>query len=146
MYDEFEDDDLLMDYDDDLLYDEELEEMVYEDKVNEINDYWDRENEYIKNSGIYTKEEVKQILEEHNRIRNEKLAEAKKDYKDTIELIKDEKRLDAELREIDRKSRALERQIAIQGTKNKEYRDYRAFIEEQAAYDDFIASIDMADD
>ena len=58
MYDEFEDDDLLMDYDDDLLYDEELEEMVYEDKVSEINDYWDRENEYIKNSGIYTKEEV----------------------------------------------------------------------------------------
>ena len=56
MYDEFDDyaydDDSLMEEIDDILYDEEYERTLYEVNVCEINDYWDRENEYIKSSGI----------------------------------------------------------------------------------------------
>lgn len=78
MYDDYDEYDSLMDEVDDLLYNEEDERDIYEKEVDEINEYWDRENEYIKSSGIYTKEEVEQILENHNRIRKEKLAEAKK--------------------------------------------------------------------
>ena len=57
MYDDYDDYDSLMDETDDVLFNEEDERMIYECEVNEINEYWDRENEYIKSSGIYTKEE-----------------------------------------------------------------------------------------
>ena len=139
MYDDFDEEyDSLMDEVDDILYNEEDERMFYEHEVDEINEYWDRENEYIKSSGIYTKEEVKQILENHNRIRNEKIAEAKKSLDDEIEWIRQQKQWAAEEREWDREDRELERQIAAQDEAN-----YRAQREELEAYDDFIASLDM---
>lgn len=39
------------------------------DKFKEIDEYWDSENQYIKDSGIYTPEEVEQILANHEEIR-----------------------------------------------------------------------------
>ena len=77
MYD-YDDYDSLMEVDD-LLFNEEDERLEYDRRAREINEYWDRENKYIKSSGIYTKEEVRQILDEHNRIRREQLAKAKED-------------------------------------------------------------------
>ena len=43
-------------------------------------EYWNRENEYIKNSGIYTDEEVQQILANHEEIRRDKKEEAREWY------------------------------------------------------------------
>ena len=70
MYDEDLDDaldeyrGLIDDYDSQL---SDLEEQEYEAKMNcreelrEIDEYWDRENEYIRSNGIYTKEEIRHI-------------------------------------------------------------------------------------
>lgn len=87
MYDDYDDmddyldDDLEDDYmDDDLVFEEEMIEDNYQMQVDEIDEYWDRENEYIINSGIYTEEEVQQILEDHNSTREEKKAEAREIY------------------------------------------------------------------
>ena len=152
MYDDDEEYDSWMEEIDNLLYDEEVEEMHYDSVVNEINEYWDRENEYIKNSGIYTKEEVAQILDNHNQIRNEKLAEAKKDYEEAIDWVREQKQLAAEDRQWERENRALDRELArFEADCNSVANDindqlYRAHREERAAYDDFIASLDMGDD
>ena len=150
MYDEFDDyeyDDSLMEDVDNLLYDEEFEKMTYDQKVSEINEYWNRENEYIKRSGIYTKEEVRQILDEHNRIRREKLAEAKKDYEEALGFVREEKQMAAEDRRMEREEREFERQLAIEDIDDDDNEmAYRAYREELAAYDDFIASLDMAND
>ncbi len=148
MYDDYDDYDSLMEETDDILFNEEDERMTYEYKVNEINEYWDRENEYIKSSGIYTQEEVQQILDEHNRIRNEKIAEAKKLFNDNLNWIREEKEWAAQERQWEKEDRELERQLAAQEEEEEEaaYNAYRAYKEEQAAYDDFIASLDMADD
>ena len=106
MYDEFDDyaydDDSLMEEIDDILYDEEYERTRYEENVWEINDYWDRENEYIKSSGIYSDEEVEQILENHNRIRDEKIAEATEDYERELEWAAQERQWERENREYER--------------------------------------------
>ena len=142
MYDDY-DDDSLMDEVDDLLYNEEDEKLTYEHEVEEINEYWDRENEYIKSSGIYTKEEVRQILENHNLIRNEKIAEAKKRLEEELDWIREQKEWAAEEREWEREDRELERELAAQ---EEDYINYRAYNEELEAYDDFIASLDMAKD
>ena len=40
----------------------------YDLQKQQIDEYWDREDQYIRDSGIYTEVEIKQILEEHNRI------------------------------------------------------------------------------
>lgn len=150
MYDEFDDlgyDDSLMEEVDNLLYDEEYEKVAYDRKCSEINEYWNRENEYIKKSGIYTKEEVRQILDEHNRIRREKLAEAKKDYEMALGIVRGEKQMAAEDRRMEREELEFERQFAnediVDDDNNMAYHAYR---EELAAYADFIASMDMADD
>ena len=151
MYDDYEYDSWMEEIDD-LIYDEEVEEMHYDSVVNEINEYWDRENEYIKSSGIYTKEEVAQILDNHNQIRNEKLAEAKKDYEEAIDWVREQKQLAAEDRQWERENRALDRELArFEADCNSVANDindqlYRAHREERAAYDDFIASLDMGDD
>ena len=140
-YDEY---DSLIDEYDDLLCNEEDERDIYEKKVSEINEYWDRENEYIKSSGIYTKEEVEQILDNHNQIRNEKIAEAKKEYEKALDWVREQKQWAAEQRQWEREDRELERQLA--SLDDDDDRAYRAHREELAAYDDFIASIDMAND
>ena len=142
MYDDYNYDSL-MDEVDDILYNEEDEKLTYEHEVEEINEYWDRENEYIKSSGIYTKEEVKQILENHNRIRNEKIAEAKKRFEEELDWIREQKEWAAEEREWEREDRELERELAAQ---EEDDVNYRAYKEELEAYDDFIASLDMAKD
>ena len=137
---------------DDILYDGEYEKFLYDNTVSEINERVDQENEYIKSSGIYTKEEVEQIIESNNQIRNEKLAEAKKAYEEAIAWVKEQKQLDAEERQLKRDIRALKREIAeldadsISVANDINDQMYRAYREERAAYDDFIASLDMGDD
>lgn len=149
MYDDYDDYDSLMDADD-IFFNEEDEKMVYDDQVREINEYWDRENKYIKSSGIYTKEEIRQILEEHNRVRREQLAKAKEDFVWEIDWIREQKQWAAEDRRMEREYRELERELEMQELQDTvddlKAMAYRARREEQAAYDDFIASLDMADD
>ena len=137
---------------DDILYDGEYEKLLYDNTVSEINERVDQENEYVKSSGIYTKEEVEQVIESNNQIRNEKLAEAKKAYEEAIAWVKEQKQLDAEERQLKRDIRALKREIAeldadsISVANDINDQMYRAYREERAAYDDFIASLDMGDD
>ena len=137
---------------DDILYDGEYEKFLYDNTVSEINERVDQENEYIKSSGIYTKEEVEQIIESNNQIRNEKLAEAKKAYDEAMAWVREQKQLDAEDRQLKRDIRALKREIAeldadsISVANDINDQMYRAYREERAAYDDFIASLDMGDD
>ena len=118
MYDEFDDyaydDDSLMEEIDDILYDEEYERTLYEVNVCEINDYWDRENEYIRSSGIYSDDEVEQILENHNRIRDEKIAEATEDYERELEWIREQKEWAAQERQWERENREYERLMALE--------------------------------
>ena len=137
---------------DDILYDGEYEKFLYDNTVCEINERVDQENEYIKSSGNYTKEEIEQVIESNNQIRNEKLAEAKKAYEEAIAWAREQKQLDAEERQLKRDIRALKREIAeldadsISVANDINDQMYRAYREERAAYDDFIASLDMADD
>ena len=137
---------------DDILYDGEYEKFLYDNTVSEINERVDQENEYVKSSGIYTKEEIEQVIESNNQIRNEKLAEAKKAYDEAMAWVKEQKQLDAEERQLKRDIRALKREIAeldadsISVANDINDQMYRAYREERAAYDDFIASLDMGDD
>ena len=137
---------------DDILYDGEYEKFLYDNTVSEINERVDQENEYVKSSGIYTKEEVEQVIESNNQIRNEKLAEAKKAYDEAMAWVREQKQLDAEERQLKRDIRALKREIAeldadsISVANDINDQMYRAYREERAAYDDFVASLDMGDD
>ena len=137
---------------DDILYDGEYEKFLYDNTVSEINERVDQENEYVKSSGIYTKEEIEQIIDSNNQIRNEKLAEAKKAYEEAMAWVREQKQLDAEERQLKRDIRALKREIAeldadsISVANDINDQIYRAYREERAAYDDFIASLDMGDD
>ena len=137
---------------DDILYDGEYEKFLYDNTVSEINERVDQENEYVKSSGIYTKKEVEQIIDSNNLLRNEKLAEAKKAYDEAMAWVKEQKQLDAEERQLKRDIRALKREIAeldadsISVANDINDQIYRAYREERAAYDDFIASLDMGDD
>ena len=137
---------------DDILYDGEYEKFLYDNTVCEINERVDQENEYIKSSGNYTKEEIEQVIESNNQIRNEKLAEAKKAYDEAMAWVKEQKQLDIEERQLERDIRALKREIAeldadsISVANDINDQMYRAYREERAAYDDFVASLDMGDD
>ena len=108
MYDDDFDDYLLDDYNDQL---DELEDQeqfaydMYESEVNEIDEYWNRENEYIKNSGIYTDEEVQQILANHEEIRKSKKKEARERYefeRDSVRFEREQVEFDREMAESDR--------------------------------------------
>ena len=137
---------------DDILYDGEYEKFLYDNTVSEINERVDQENEYVKSSGIYTKEEIEQIIDSNNQIRNEKLAEAKKAYEEAIACAREQKQLGIEERQLERDIRALKREIAeldadsISVANDINDQMYRAYREERAAYDDFVASLDMGDD
>ena len=137
---------------DDILYDGEFEKFLYDNTVSEINERVDQENEYVKSSGIYTKEEIEQVIESNNQIRNEKLAEAKKAYDEAMAWVKEQRQLDIEERQLKRDIWELNMQIAeldadsISVANDINDQMYRAYREERAAYDDFIASLDMADD
>jgi len=127
----------------------------YESEINEIDEYWDRENQYIKDSGIYTKEEVEQIIANHEEIRQSKKAEVKAKYKGDLEMLRDEREqllFDKEMAEFNRdcvKDDIESEQILNDSDTSSDDAEYyaalRARQEEQAAYDDFIASLDMND-
>ena len=127
----------------------------YESEIEEIDEYWDRENQYIKSSGIYTKDEVEQILANHEEIRRSKKAEVKAKYKGDLEMLRDEREqilFDKETAEFNRDcvkdDIEYEQLFSDDDTSlyNAEYYTaLRAKQEEQAAYDDFIASLDMND-
>lgn len=84
--DEFADDDFFDSLEghevalDDLAAEEAALRDGYKMKLQEIDEYWNRENQYIKTSGIYSEEEIQSILENHQRIRREKKAETRDDY------------------------------------------------------------------
>ena len=59
-------------------------------EICEIDEYWDRENQYIKDSGIYTPEEVEQILANHEEIRRNMKAEVRAKYKEEMQILHDE--------------------------------------------------------
>ena len=127
----------------------------YESEIEEIDEYWDRENQYIKSSGIYTKEEVEQILANHEEIRRSKKAEVKAKYKGDLEMLRDERErilFDKEMAEFNRdcvKDDIEYEHLLNDGNTSSDDAEYYAALrtkqEEQAAYDDFIASLDMND-
>ena len=123
----------------------------YESKINEIDAYWDRENQYIIDSGIYTKDEVQQIIAHHEEIRRSQKEEAQNEYRVDKALLSDEREqimFDKEMAEFNRDcvKDEIEYEQIVRGVArdNTNYHEIlRAKIEEQAAYDDFIASLDM---
>ena len=150
--------DEIEDYNDDLRSLEDDGFMLrdsYESEINEIDEYWDRENQYIKDSGIYTKEEVEQIIANHEEIRQSKKAEVKAKYKGDLEMLRDERDqllFDKEMAEFNRdcvKDDIEYEQLLNDSDTSSDDAEYyaalRARQEEQAAYDDFIASLDMND-
>ncbi len=95
---------------DDLAFEQDNLRDEYEMKLQEIDEYWDRENQYIMTSGIYSEEEVQTILQNHEQIRREKKAEAKLDYeaeKERLRFERDNLRFD---REMDKQDWELARQ------------------------------------
>ena len=168
MYDDYNDDDLdfledeLDSYDSEIEgYNDNLSQVAddeimlsgeYESKIHEIDEYWDRENQYIMNSGIYTKEEVQQILANHEEIRKSKKKDVAKEYLDGLAMIRGERsqiKFDKEMAEYDREcvkdDIEYEHMVRDIPVEDRTY-DYilRAKREEEA-YDDFIASLDMND-
>ena len=104
---------------DDLAFEQDNLRDEYEMKLQEIDEYWDRENQYIMTSGIYSEEEVQTILQNHEQIRREKKAEAKLDYeaeKERLRFERDNLRFDREMDsqdwELNRQTREMERNEA----------------------------------
>ena len=118
-------------------------------EIREIDEYWDRENQYIKDSGIYTPEEVEQILANHEEIRRNKKAEVRAKYKEEMEMLRD----DMEKMQYDREMERLlesddldaDYDLGLASDDGVDYEMLRAMREERDAYDDFIASLDMND-
>ena len=124
--------------------------MNFQMEMNEVDEYWDRENEYIKNSGIYTKAEIREILAQHEEIRRSKKREIIERYGNEKEMLDFEReQLEYELEQEmeDREFEREERELALQELEQEEMeaRIIAARNEELAAYDDFIASLDMND-
>ena len=119
-------------------------------EIREIDEYWDRENQYIKDSGIYTPEEVEQILANHEEIRRNKKAEVRAKYKEEMEMLRDDieqMQYDRELErllETDDLDEDYDRDLMATDD-DVDYEMLRAMREERDAYDDFIASMDMND-
>ena len=122
------------------MYDLDLE-------IQEIDEYWDRENQYIKDSGIYTPEEVEQILANHEEIRRSKKAEVRARYQEEMEMMRDDIEQMQYDREMERllESDDLDEDYGLGATydADDDYEMLRAMREERDAYDDFIASMDM---
>ena len=138
------------DYDSDLT-DLKMQEWQAKDEckkqLHEVDEYWDRENKYIKTSGIYTKEEIEQILEQHEEIRRNKKKEILERfdfYMDMIAYDKEQLEMDQEQAESDLEFAMQERESAQMDNQQDmdELRMRAAMREEQAAYADFIASLD----
>ena len=119
---------------DDLAFEQDNLRDEYEMKLQEIDEYWDRENQYIMTSGIYSEEEVKTILQNHEQIRREKKAEAKLDYdaeKERLRFERDNLRFD---REMDRQDWELNRQ-----TKEMERNEAAASSHQEPAAQPYIS-------
>ena len=122
----------------------------YQAKLKEVDEYWDRENQYIKSCGIYTPEEVEQILANHNEIRRSKKKEIKKKYDKLLGDYREQTRLDRAINEFgdlymddDLDDDMIE---CVASNDDAEYNQMlRDMKEERDAYDDFIASMDMND-
>ncbi len=119
---------------DDLAFEQENLRDEYEMKLQEIDEYWDRENQYIMTSGIYSEEEVQTILQNHEQIRREKKAEAKLDYeaeKERLRFERDNLRFD---REMDKRDWELARQ-----TKEMERNEAAASSHQEQAAQPYIS-------
>lgn len=141
------------DYDSDLT-DLKMQEWQAKDEckrqLREVDEYWDKENKYIKTSGIYTKEEIAQILEQHEEIRRNKKKEILERFDFDMDMIaydKEQLEFDREQVEMDLETAMQDRVLAQMDNQQDmdELRMRAAMREEQAAYADFIASIDMDD-
>ena len=153
MYDELEEyEEFLDDYhgrlDDLSMQAEEIRDM-YRSELQDIDEYWDREDEYIRKSGIYTKAEIRQILEEHNEVRRSQKEEVRERYQmdmESIDFDKEQLEYDRQQAEDDMEFAMLERDlIAMDQEQEIDARIIAARNEELAAYSDFIASLDMDD-
>ena len=163
MYDDY-DNDYLDGLDDELdSYNDEIEEYndnlesldsnvsllenSYEFKIKEIDAYWDRENQYIIGSGIYTKDEVQQIIAHHEEIRRSQKEDAQREYQTDMSSLSDEREqimFDKEMAEFNRDYVKGEIEYERMARDNTNYNDIlRAKIKERNAYDVFIASLDM---
>lgn len=138
MYDDYDDeldmyDDEIAGYDDELRDLEDDEFMLddsYESEIREIDEYWDRENEYIKSSGIYTEEEVQQILENHEQIRNSKKEEIRANYeidKELLRVDREQLQCDREMAESNRDAVKLEKDIAHTDRVTSRIANYNAY-------------------
>jgi hypothetical protein len=119
---------------DDLAFEQENLRDEYEMKLQEIDEYWDRENQYIMTSGIYSEEEVQTILQNHEQIRREKKAEAKLDYeaeKERLRFERDNLRFD---REMDKQDWELAKQ-----TKEMERNEAAAYAHQEQAAQPYIS-------
>lgn len=116
-------------------------------EICEIDEYWDRENQYIKDSGIYTPEEVEQILANHEEIRRNKKAVVRAKYKEEIQMLHDDMKQMHYDREMERLMEPdyLDYDLGLASDDGVDYEMLRAMREEREAYDDFIASLDMND-
>lgn len=122
----------------------------YQAKLQEVDEYWDRENEYIKTCGIYTPEEVEQILANHEEIRRSKKDEIKQEYEKLLGDAKEQIQLDREINGTDGfyMDDDLDDDMIECVASNDDaeyYQMLRDMKEERDAYDDFIASLDMND-
>ena len=150
MYDELEDyDEFLDDYHgrlDDLSRQAEEIRDMYISELQEIDEYWDREDKYIKDSGIYTKAEIRQILEEHNEARRRQKEDVRERYqmdKESIDFDREQLEYDRPQAEDDMEFAMRERDlIAMDQEQEMDARIIAARNEELAAYSDFIASLD----
>ena len=150
MYDEFEEyDEFLGDYHgrlNDLSRKAEEIRDMYRSELQEIDEYWDREDEYIRKSGIYTKAEIRQILEEHNEARQRQKEDVRERYqmdKESIDFDREQLEFDRQQAEDDMEFAMLERDlIAMDQEQEMDARIIAARNEELAAYSDFIASLD----
>ena len=122
---------------------------MYRSELQEIDEYWDREDEYIRKSGIYTKAEIRQILEEHNEVRRSQKEDVRERYQmdmESIDFDKEQLEYDRQQAEDDMEFAMLERDlIAMDQEQEIDARIIAARNEELAAYSDFIASLDMDD-
>ena len=113
-------------------------------EIREIDEYWDRENQYIKDSGIYTPEEVEQILASHEEIRCNKKDEAREKYRREMYCMSVERELMNLDREMELEPDDLDVDYDLGAMDDDDdYEMLRAMREERDAYDDFIASMDM---
>jgi hypothetical protein len=152
MYGDYEDYDELMDD-----YNDELEDLVdqerdvrdaYEMEIHEIDEYWDREERFIRERGIYTKEEIKQILDEQNAERKRQKEAAREKFlfeKEAVDFDKEQLEFDRQMAEMDMENVMLERDLIRMQQEQEQEMESRIIAarnEELAAYADFIASLD----